>query len=208
MNLSRPIHALFPSVEAYALQALVSNPGARSGREVARLAEVSHPAASRALDSLAEQGVLRRERAGRANMYSLNDQHLAMPAIRDLAGVRVNLVQAIRHEVANWEVQALHVSLFGSVARDGGTRESDVDVLVVRPAKVSVDEIPWRAQLDNLSERIFSWTGNHAGLTEIDPSDLERLDTKPVAGALAEVRRDGIQLGGTSLKNLLREFAE
>lgn len=208
MNLNRPIHSLFPSVEASALEALVSNPGARSGREVARLAEVSHPAASRALNSLADQGVVERERAGRAFMYRLNEQHLAVSSIRDLAGLRISLVQAIRRDLAGWDIQALHASLFGSVARDGGNRQSDVDLLVVRPANISFDDSQWREQLDTVSERVFLWTGNHAGMTEIDPSDLGRLEPQPIDRVLSEVKRDGIQLGGMSLKTLLRELAE
>lgn len=207
MNLSRPLRTLFPSVEAAALESLLSNPGARSGREVARLADVSHPAASRALNWLVGQGVVEREQAGRAFMYRLNDQHLAVTSIRDLASLRVRLVEAIREDFAGWEVQTLHASLFGSVARDGGDQQSDVDLLVVRPSNTPVDDAQWREQLDGLSQQILAWTGNHAGMAEIDLLDLKRLETRPSTGVLSEVMRDGIQVGGISLKSLLREHA-
>lgn len=208
MDLSRPIQALFPSVEASALAALVSNPGARTGREVARLAGVSHPAATRALNSLAEQGVVLREQAGRAGMYSLNEDHLAIVPIRELAGLRLSLVEAMREDLGSWSPRPLHASLFGSVARKGGNVESDVDVLIVRRADVAADDVQWREQVDGLSERVFSWSGNHAGLVEIDPSELGRPEDRPERSVYEEAERDGILLSGMSLRQLSMELAE
>jgi predicted nucleotidyltransferase len=141
-------------------------------------------------------------------MYKLNEAHLATACIRDLVGLRSKLVEAIRQDMATWEQAPLHASLFGSVARDGGTRESDIDLLIVRPADVSAEDDRWREQVDRLSERIFGWTGNHTGVSEIDPDDLQNPDRGPSSGALREARRDGIQLAGMSLGRLLMGPAE
>lgn len=57
-----------------------------------------------------------------------------------------------------------HASLFGSVARGDGSVESDVDLLVVCPPRISADDPTWRAQLDTLAVDVYEWTGNHASI--------------------------------------------
>jgi predicted nucleotidyltransferase len=134
-------------------------------------------------------------------MYVLNEGHLALPSLRELAGLRALLVDRLRTETGRWELPALHVSLFGSVASDGGDAESDVDLLVVRASGVSPEEMVWRTQIEALSESVFDWTGNHAGLTEVDSSDLERARDAG-RSAWSSVMREGILLAGSSLREL------
>ena len=60
----------------------------------------------------------------------------------------------------------------------------------------------WRAQLERLSDHVYAWTGNHAGLSEVAAADVERLrhERPPV---VEELRRDAITLAGPALAKLL-----
>jgi len=72
----------------------------------------------------------------------------------------------------------------------------------VRPARVSEHDSRWRAQLEQLSEHVHGWTGNHAGLSEISTTDLRRLrrERPPV---VEELQREAITLAGPEPTELL-----
>ena len=78
---------------------------------------------------------------------------------------------------------------------DSGDTRSDVDIFVVRPADVLENDPGWRGQLDVLSDHVYHWTGNHAGLAEVSAADIRRLRRQrpPVVD---ELRRDAITLVG------------
>lgn len=63
-----------------------------TGREVARLSQAgSQPTVNSTLRRLAEEGVVHAEKAGSAYLYTLNREHLAAPAIEQLADIRSEL---------------------------------------------------------------------------------------------------------------------
>lgn len=147
-----------------------------TGRRIAELAgEATHTSTLRALRRLTAQGIVQVETAGRANLYRLNREHLLAPALRELADADARLRQALIDRVSAWTVPAVHVSLYGSVARGEATSASDVDVLVVRPDKLSPEEMSrWEDQLAAVEHEVFAWTGNHLSWLETTPLDLRR----------------------------------
>ncbi len=127
-----------------------------TGREVSRLVRVgSQPAVNASLRRLAEEGVVRSEEAGNAYLYTFNREQLA--------DIRSELEQRLRAEIADWVIAPAHVSIFGSAARGDGDTRSDIDVFVVRPARVPEDEPTWRAQLERLSDHVYAWTATTSG---------------------------------------------
>jgi predicted nucleotidyltransferase len=78
-------------------------------------------------------------------------------------------------EVAGWQLAPVHLSIFGSAARGDGNTASDIDMFVIRPRDVSDDDQRWREQLARLSDHVFAWTGNHAGLSEVSETEMRRL---------------------------------
>lgn len=174
-----------------------------TGREVARLAgRRSHAGVLEVLNRLTAHGLVDRQEAGRALLYVLNRDHLAAPAVELLAAMRTELFDRLRAAVAAWTTPPLHVSVFGSAARGDGGLDSDVDVLVVRPARVAEDESRWRDQLDGLAASIRRWTGNQAAIAELDEGALARLrdGEAPIA---AELRTDAISIWGRPIAELL-----
>ena len=135
-------------------------------------------------------------------MHELNRHHLAAPAVELLAGMRTEFLSRVREAIAEWEVAPVHASIFGSAARGDGDTNSDIDLFVVRPASVDEETAEWRSEVESLVEDVRSWTGNHVAVIEQDERDVGRLRrSKP--RVLEELRRDGIDLAGTPLRELL-----
>jgi predicted nucleotidyltransferase len=203
MDAASPYLAVFPRVWGAVLLALHRTVAPMTGREVARRAGVSQPAALAALDHFVEHGLVRSQPAGRAYLYSLNDEHLLVSAVDQVFDVRAELIKQIAAGVIHWEIEPRHISLFGSMARGDGDTKSDIDVLVVRPLLQSAsDDSVWRGQLDVFVHQIDVWTGNRAALVELSFEELQKLHRNKGA-LLQEIRRDGIRAMGENLDKLL-----
>lgn len=203
MDVARPYTAICPTLDSGVLNVLAGTTRPLTGREVARLmGRASHSGALDALNRLAESGLVDRQEAGRALLFTLNREHLAAPAVDVLAGMRTELLNRLQHTIEGWEVAPLHVSMFGSAARGEGDRGSDIDLFVVRPSGVSEEDSRWRAQLDELAHNVRRWTGNRAGIAEVAEGELGRLrkDAPPI---VAELRSDAVALAGTEVTTLL-----
>jgi predicted transcriptional regulator len=202
MDVTRPFSALSTSVDADVLVVLAGSSVPRTGRELARLSGRSNTGVQHVLDRLVTHGLVERTEAGRAFLYLLNRDHLLAPAVEEMAEVRVALVGKLREAMAGWETPAVHASLFGSTARGDGSLASDIDLFIVRPADIDLDDPGWRAQIDGLAEHVRRWTGNHAGIAEISEKELPQLrrDRPPV---LDEVSADAIDLAGQPARQIL-----
>ncbi len=204
MDLSSPYAAVLSPAEGPILAVLAGTTKAFSGREVARLSGVSVNGAWKALQRLAEHGLVNEEPAGgKTTLYTLNRDHLAAEAIVTLIRLRSILVSRITEQMESWTIQPAHASLFGSAARGDGDTTSDVDIFIVRPKGVDEEDTRWRSQLDELADAVRSWTGNHAGISEIPESELARL-RRERPQVIQDVERDGITLFGEPASTLLR----
>jgi predicted nucleotidyltransferase len=204
MDVSKPYSALVPTLDGPVLAVLAGTTRPLTGREVARLAgRRGHSGVLVVLSRLAEHGLVDRQEAGRSLLYTLNRDHLLAPAVQLLAGIRAELRLRIAQTLEEWVISPLHVSMFGSAARGDGDTKSDVDLLVVRREGTSAEDEQWRAQLDDLATDIRRWTGNHAGIADVDEDQLHGLERakKPI---VSELRRDAITIYGPSIDELLR----
>lgn len=158
---------------------------------------------------------------GRNRVHELNREHVAAPAADLLAGLRLELWKRLREELAGWNPEALHASVFGSAARGDGGPDSDVDLLLVHrpvPGEQAVGQAPsfvgmitgflaaraveqmtdqeangWRQQIDRLHGLVYSWTGN--ALQVVEMSVFQWADPGG-HGFLEEVDRDAVVVGG------------
>jgi len=155
----------------------------------------SHSGVLDALNRLVEHGLVDREEAGRAFLFTLNREHLAAPAVELLAQMRSELLARLRDTVASWDIAPVHASVFGSMARGQGDTGSDIDIFLVRPKQVEDEDPRWRQQVDLLARQVQRWTGNRAGISEVGKGALARL-RKEEPPILAELRADAITIAG------------
>jgi len=203
MDVARPYTAICPSLDSEVLAALAGTRRPMTGREITRLTgRTSHRGVLDVLARLVEHGLVERQEAGRAFLFTLNRDHLAAPAVDVLAGMRTELLRRIRDAVTAWEIKPVHVSLFGSTARGEGDTGSDIDLFVVRPTAVSDEDAQWRAQIDLLARQIERWTGNQASVAEASEEEMDRLgkEDRPIVDQL---RSDAIVVEGAEIAALL-----
>jgi DNA-binding transcriptional ArsR family regulator len=205
VNLGSPHRLLAHPLDGAVVAVLSATTHSLTGREIARLApEGSQPGISKALGRLAAEGLVDRQEAGNALLYRLNRDHLAAPAATMLADLRNALIGRLREELASWELQPVHASIFGSVARGDAEAGSDIDLLVVRPAEIAADDPRWRGQLDGLSYAVKRWTGNSLSTSELPDADIARLaDARPPV--VDAIEADAITLAGPDARRLFRE---
>ena len=134
MNLSKPLTAISPGVDADVLVVLAGSTMPRSGREMARHSGRSNTGVQHVLDRLVDHGLVNRAEVGRTYLYSLNRDHLLAPVVEQMADVRAELIRRLRDAIDGWAIPAVHASLFGSAARGDGNARSDIDLLIVLPA--------------------------------------------------------------------------
>ena len=203
MNVSRAYGAVAPTLEGDVLVVLAGTTQPLTGRRVARLARRGSVAAvAKALDRLVRQGLVLRQEAPPASLYTLNRRHVAAPTVESLALIRTELLDRLRGAFSSWSIPPVHASMFGSAARQDGDTDSDVDLFLVRPAGVDAEDGMWSEQLHAIGDAILAWTGNHASIIDFSEQDIAqmRAENRPV---LTDLRRDGIDLAGTPLRELL-----
>lgn len=205
MDVSRPDHIIHSPTDADVLRVLVGTRGPLTGRQVARLVDGgSQTTVLRSLQRLGRLGVLDVAQAGRALMYSLNRDHLAAPAIEQLASMRRRFIAGLEDALSDLDPPPISATLFGSAARGDGDSSSDIDLLIVRPD--DLDRSAWDRQIDVALERIRRMTGNPVSAHQIALSDLERLAIDRPA-IVTELERDVIPLRGEPIDVLLRAAA-
>lgn len=205
MDLSRPYATISPTLDPGVLTILAGTSRPLTGREISRLlGRPSHSGVIAALERLVIQGLVDREEAGRAFLFTLNRDHLAAPAAELLADLRGELLHRIRDAIDTWSVQPEHLSLFGSAARGDGDSSSDIDIFVVRGKGVDRQDPLWREQLDLLTWQIERWTGNPARIAEVGQAEIAQL-RKERPTLIDELRADTISLAGLDLSIVLGE---
>jgi predicted nucleotidyltransferase len=195
MDFRQPLRVVTPTLDAEVLRVLAGTTAGLTGREISRLmGSKTHEGTRRVLERLVTQGIVLREPVGRAYSYQLNRDHLAAPHVEGLAALRLELVARLRRRIGEWRTAPLLAVLFGSVARGDADPTSDVDLLVIRPAKIDPDSDEWRDQLLDLERSTTAWTGNDTRVLEYDEREL-RAEAREES-VLREALVDGIELYG------------
>lgn len=195
MDLALPIASAIPSLDGPVLAVLAGTDAPLSLSDVWRVADRGSLAGvRRVLMRLTETGLVHAVPGG----YVLNRDHVAAPAIDQLAQLHGVLAARIRSTLERWDGDVLLAGLFGSAARRDGDEESDIDILVVTNSP-NVDEL-----VDELAERVPAWTGNEAHVITKDTDGLETLrrNKEPIIG---QWERDLLVLVGDA--RILRESA-
>lgn len=186
MDFSQPFRALTPTLDGPVLRVLARTTQPMTRQQVvARAGEASEAGVRKVLRRLAEQGVVIEQRIGTHYTYVANREHILWPAVEVVMSAADRLDTKIREHVEGWELPALSVELFGSVAAGTSTAESDVDLMIYRP-HVDDDEVEtWDSQVTDLRMAVECWTGNPCEILEIDPATLVEMtaEDEPVLRA-------------------------
>src|SRR5689334_19491192 len=163
MSLSKPIVDISPSLHGDVLTVLVDYVHGQpmSGRQIAKKipGRGSQEGVRRVLQALVEAGVVRRSDHPPTALYSLNEEHLAVPHLLALHGLREELFGRMRAHITTWAIQPVSAVVFGSVARGDAHERSDIDVLLVREPGVAYAEGAWPRQFGELCDRTLAWSG-------------------------------------------------
>ncbi|HTC60267.1 MAG TPA: nucleotidyltransferase domain-containing protein [Solirubrobacteraceae bacterium] len=203
MDVSRPYTAVCHTLDGDVLRVLAGTSLGLTGREVAAMTgRRSHSGVLDVLHRLSEHGLVKRVQLNRGYLFTLNRDHLAAEAVDLLMNLRIKLFQSIQGEIAKWEIDPVHASVYGSTARGDGDTDSDIDLLIVRPAQIALDEQRWQAQVDGLREQIEAWTGNRTSIADVSEPELAKLrrQKRPIIG---ELGADAITVFGSALTALL-----
>lgn len=194
MDLSDPTRAVTSSLDGPVLAALASMGKPMTVGEIARqTVRGSEIGVRRSLARLVEQGIVRATPMGRNAVHELNRDHVAAGIAVMLAGLRLELWRRFREEIDGWAIKPLYASVFGSAARGDGNESSDIDLLLVRPTAADERSESWEQQLDELRDRVRSWTGNTLQVVDVDESEWRTLQASGSALA-TNVRKDGVEL--------------
>lgn len=127
--------ALFPKVRQRVLAVLFGTPD-RSfyANEVIALARSGTGAVQRELASLSEAGLLTVSKQGNQKHYQANVSAPVFAELRGLVLKTMGLADALRAALAPLTAQIELAFIYGSVARQQDTAQSDVDLMVVSPS--------------------------------------------------------------------------
>ncbi len=199
MDLTFPAHAVVSTLDAEVLLTLAGTTSPMTGNQVCRVAgKGSLRGVQLVLQRLERHGLIDVMEAGSSNLYSLNRDHVAAPAVLALIDLRGQLFRRISDEISKWSIQPVAAAVFGSAARGDGGLESDIDLFIVSPKKVLDGALQWEIQIATLSTLIRRWSGNHASVIQATPAQVSEMLSRnePIVESL---RRDAVSLFGPNI---------
>lgn len=210
MDWTRPINTLIPGLDGIALDRLWRVTGSQTAPEIHRRAGAGSLMGFRyALDRLVTQGVVKANQAGNTILYELNKDHLAFPALQALlenyhpyGDLRERLARLVERHWENKRHQP-SLAIYGSVARQQGTIESDLDLLLVVRSheRDSSDLEGLTAALHREPE---TWTGNPVHLYVATRDELRAAhDSKDPIAVSWDAEVDTVY--GPDVRELMRE---
>ena len=144
MFASEPFGGLIPGAQGAVLQVLLRTGTPMTGRQIQRVTDGDHSlsAVQAALRTLIAMGLVTTMPAGRANLHTINNEHAAIPALRELVNPS-ELLRKIVQDAVHDDPDVVTVVLFGSAARGEATRDSDVDLAVI-----TTEDVGWEGHVD------------------------------------------------------------
>lgn len=201
MDFVRPIEAIVPGAQGRVLAVLAETTAELNLRTIAKLAGVSIAQASRVLPGLVELGVVERREVPPSSLFRLVREHVASRAVLALARSTDIVLDEIGRLAGALPRPPASVIVFGSFARGEAGRDSDVDILVVRPTEVDEDDDAWAESLEAWRRDVTRLTGNPVEVLEVS---IDEAATK-VTGRTqlwSDIRRDGRVVHGLDLDQL------
>lgn len=198
MDFVRPVEAIVPGAQGRVLAVLVGTTAELNLRTIARLAGISQAQASRLLPDLVALGVVERREVPPSSLFRLVPEHVASQALLALARSADTVLDEMGRLAAALPLPPASVIIFGSFARRNADADSDIDVVVVRPADVHEDDAAWSASLETWRTAVQQLTGNPVEILEVGAGEA---GSKLSSGAQvwSDIRRDGRVVHGPGI---------
>ena len=137
-----------PGAQGRVLAVLAETTAELNLRTIAQLAGISQAQASRLLPDLVALGVVERREVPPASLFRLVPEHVASQVLLALARSTDTVLDEMGRLVEALPQRPVSVIVFGSFARREAVVDSDIDVVVVRPAEVDEDDDAWSASIE------------------------------------------------------------
>jgi predicted nucleotidyltransferase len=197
----RPIEAIVPGAQGRVLAVLAETTAELNLRTIAQLAGISQAQASRLLPNLVALGIVERREVPPASLFRLVPEHVAARALLALARSTDTVLDEMGRLAEALPQPPVSVIVFGSFARREADADSDIDLLIVRPAEVDEDDDTWSASLEAWRRDVRRLTGNPVQLLEVSVDEAAtKLNGR--AQLWADIRRDGRVVQGLSIDEL------
>lgn len=136
-----------------------------SGREIARLIEITPPAAHAALKDLYNQDILKRDIIGREHIYRLNAnnrivQNILIPAFKKEYSVKEDIFKFLKKKIKEKKMKDKIISLilYGSLQSGRAHEKSDVDIAVITKNEAAQKEVE-RVFIEDVSHQFYDYFG-------------------------------------------------
>ncbi len=142
--------------------------------ELQRIAGIPQASVHRNVKSLLANGLLDRERIGKANLYSLNKEHTLYALIQNIFENENNLLSELKKSLKDSMESFSGIELavlFGSVVKGTERADSDIDIFIISRDKSQVE-----AEMKNLIQVIRNKFGNM--ISPMIKNDTEMKDMK------------------------------
>jgi hypothetical protein len=201
VDFRRPVEALIPDAHGRVLGVLARTTEEMSLTTLADLSGVSLAHTARIVPRLVDLGVLERREVPPAVLVRLARENLAARCIVELAGLRQDLLDELSASARLIEPTAASVILFGSFARGDDDADSDIDVLLVRPAATDADDPAWLDSVASWEAHVTRRSGNPVNRLEVGEDEAAKLvrSRRPL---WRSIREEGLTLRGRPLIEL------
>ena len=206
VDYTRPVQALIPGVQGQILGVLAESTAQLNLTTIARLAGVSPAQASRVLPELVHLGLVERVEAPPSALFRLMDENLAGRQVRSMADLRSLALRTVGDCSALQKPRPELVIVFGSFARGEANADSDLDVVIVRPAAIDESDSAWAGSIVTLKQDLARALGNPVNILEVWAHDLDRR-LRSRSELWRSIRSEGIVVYGgapESLQNITK----
>jgi predicted nucleotidyltransferase len=143
--------------------------------ELQRIAGIPQASVHRNVKSLLANGLLGRERIGKANLHSLNKEHTLYALIENIFETERNLLSELKKSLKD-SIESLSgielAVLFGSILKSTEREDSDIDIFIISRA----DKLQVEAEMKNQIQVIRNKFGNT--ISPMIKNDTEMKDMK------------------------------
>lgn len=185
------------------LRALLDTATGFTGNKVARSAGMDPKAALQSLGRLEELGIVRRQRGGRDHLFTLNRNHfLVEQGIIPLFVTEQQFLEEVKSAIASaMRRRSLSVVMFGSVAREKETPQSDLDLCCIVQNKSQLEQA--QSALDRIGTSLRDRFGVKVGPVFFTLDEFRKKAAKRNR-LINEILDQGKLISGKNPKTLLR----